>query len=850
MILRLLRRSLAQRFLQSLLLVIGVALGVAMVIAIDLANSAASEAFTLSARSARGRASHSLSGGPGGLPTALYTQLRRELGLRNAAPVISEQVRVDGLGERSLRLLGIDPFAEAPFRDYLSEAGGDDFAAFARLAGEPGLVLPSQPLAERYGIAPGDSLALRSGDRIATVRVAGLLRPTSRLSSQALDDLLLTDIATAQEIIGRPGFITRIDLLLPPDAELAPLRAMLPPGATLRAAQEEGDSLAQMTEAFEISLEALSLMALVVGVFLIYNTVVFSVVQRRPLIAILRALGASRRQVFAFILGEALCAGVAGTLAGIGLGLIFGRVTVALVTQTISDLYFTVNVQGLPVAPQTLARGVAAGLLASIGAACLPALEATRTPPAGAMLRSGLERSARRLLPGAAAAALALGLLGHALLNLPGNPVRLAFVALTAFILAGALLAPFALTLLLRLLTPLTGRLLGVSGRMAPRAVLRSLSRSAVAVAALTVAVSVIVGVGTMIGSFRATVTDWLDVTLSADIYVSSTRFSGNRSRDNTRDLDPAILDELEALPGVAQLVQVRSVAVSAPDFPQLPPVNLDVVSGDISQGRRSYAWLQVADAWQALREGQLLVSESFAFRRGLSPANARLTLLTDRGPRSFPVAGVYYDYSTDQGTVLMDAAVYRALYDDPWISSVALFLREDASPSALLNRLREETLVGRNLLARAHSELRADVLELFERTFLITGALQLLATGVAFIGILNALLALQLEHTRQYGVLRACGMSPVQLWRYTLLQTGLMGATAGALSLPVGLLVAQVLTTVVNLRSFGWAMTLSAQPQTLLQALAVALGAALLAGVYPAWRLGRLAVAPALRSE
>ena len=315
-ILRLVRRSLAQRFLQSTLLLVGVALGVAMVIAIDLANSAASQAFSLSARSVRGRATHSISGGPGGLPTALYTQLRREAGLRNVAPVISEQVRVDGLGERSLRLLGVDPFAEIPFATICRTQGTVDYPTFARLLGEPGAVLPSQPLAARFGVEPGDSLTLRSGDRLATIRVAGLLQPSSRVSAQALDDLLLTDIATAQELLGRPGYITRIDLLLPADQELASLRALLPPGVTLRAAQEDGDSLAQMSEAFEISLESLSLMALVVGVFLIYNTVVFSVVQRRPLIATLRALGASRRQIFAFILGEALVAGAVGTLAG------------------------------------------------------------------------------------------------------------------------------------------------------------------------------------------------------------------------------------------------------------------------------------------------------------------------------------------------------------------------------------------------------------------------------------------------------------------------------------------------------------------------------------------------------
>ena len=850
MILRLVYRSLAQRFLQSTLLLVGVALGVAMVIAIDLANSAASQAFALSARSVRGRATHTISGGPGGLPTALYTQLRREVGLRMAAPVISESVRVDGLGERSLRLLGVDPFAEAPFRDYLAEGGNIDFRTFSRLVSEPGLVLPSQPLAERYGVAAGDELILRSGDRIATIRVAGLLQPTDRVSNQALDDLLLTDVATAQELLGKPGVITRIDLLLPEGAELAPLRNLLPPGVTLTASQEADDSLSQMTEAFEISLESLSVMALVVGVFLIYNTVVFSVVQRRPLIATLRALGAARRQIFAFILGETLVAGALGTLAGLGLGLIFGRVTVALVTRTISDLYYTVNVQGLPVAPQTLLRGIVAGVLASLGAACLPALEASFTPPAGAMLRSGLEGRARRLLPRASVAALALALVAYALLQLPGANIRPAFIALTAFIVAGALLAPLALTLLLRALTPLTGRLFGVSGRMAPRQVLRSLSRSAVAVAALTVAVSVIVGVGMTISSYRSAVSNWLDVTLAADIYVSTTLLAGNRSEGDTQDIDPSILAAVQDLPGVARTVWVRAVAVSAPEYPQLPPVNLDVVSGDVTQGRRRYAWLQVEDAWEALQAGQVLVSESFAYRRGIGPDNAGLTLLTDRGPRRFAVAGVYYDYSTDQGSVLMDAAVYRSLYDDSWITSLGILLEDDASLSGVLEQLREDVLAGRNLLARANSEMRADIFVLFDRTFLITGALQLLATLVAFIGILSALLALQLEHTRQYGVLRACGMAPVQLWRYTLLQTGLMGLTAGALSLPVGMLVALVMVRVVNLRSFGWALTPTLQPESLATAFAVALGAALLAGIYPAWRLGRLVTALALRSE
>ncbi len=153
-----------------------------------------------------------------------------------------------------------------------------------------------------------------------------------------------------------------------------------------------------MTEAFELNLQALSLLALVVGVFLIYNTVSFSVVQRRPVLGILRSIGATRRQIFALILSEALLLGFVGTIFGLGLGIIFGRLTVGLVAQTISDLYFAVDVQRVSVDPLTLLKGVAIGMFASLFAALIPSFDATRTPPAGSMRRSALEEQALRLL--------------------------------------------------------------------------------------------------------------------------------------------------------------------------------------------------------------------------------------------------------------------------------------------------------------------------------------------------------------------------------------------------------------------------------------------------------------------
>lgn len=854
LIFRLVQRYISRRLLQSLLFVVGVALGVAVGVAIDLANGSARRAFTLSAESLTGRTTHQIIGGPGGLPTELYRAIRLELGLRTSAPIVEAYVRAPELGNLPVRLLGVDAFAEAPFRSYLTTSSieGENRAAFDTLnvfLTEPNTVLISQPLAERHGLRPGDIITLQPDSARIPVRVVGLLRPENGLSAQALDTLILTDIATAQELLGKPDRLSRIDLILAEGYDLSRIEAILPSGVTLTTPDARNGTLNQMTAAFELNLRALSLLALVVGAFLIYNTVSFNVVQRRPVIGIMRALGMTQRQVFALVLGEALLLGLVGTVLGLALGIILARSVVGLITQTISDLYFAVNVERIALAPFTLVTGVAVGLLASAAAALLPSVQATRTPPAGNMRRSMVEQGARRVVPWMTAGAVLFILLGGALLALPTASIGVGFAALFAVVVGCALLTPPLLLLAMRLARPLTERLFGLPGRMAPRAVVRSLSRTSIAVAALTVAVSVIVGVGVMIGSFRNTVSDWLETTLGADIFISPLSVTANRA---TADLDPALVGLLQTVEGVAQVTTVRNVNVIAPDYPDLPPVNLTVPSHDISHGRRRFAWNRApgGDYWAALQEGQVFVSEPFAYRRGITPQQNTITLLTDQGPHVFTVAGVYYDYSTDQGTLMMAEPVYRRFYQDPYITSLGLIVAPGTDVQALINTLRTETLAGQNLNVRSNRTLRESALEVFDRTFAITAALQLLATVVAFIGILSALLSLQLEHTREYAVLRANGMTPRQMWQLILLETGLMGATAGVLAAPTGVILALVLINVINVRSFGWTMQLTLAPQEFIQAFAVALAAALAAGIYPAWRLGRLALAEALRME
>jgi putative ABC transport system permease protein len=849
------RRYLLRHPWQFGLAVLGVALGVAVVVAIDLANASARRAFTLSTEAVTGKATHQVMGGPEGLPDAVFRRLVLEAGIERAAPVVEDWVTVPaapGEPSRTLHLLGIDPFSEAPFRGYLSgvTGSGPDRAAIdlGLLLTRPGAGVLAAGTAAELGLRIGGTFRVRAAGAEKTVELTGTLQPRDENTGRAIADLLIMDVAAAQELLGRTGRLDRIDLIVPEGAEgrrqLARAAAVLPPGARILPAAGRTRTMDEMTRAFRLNLTALSLLALVCGAFLIYNTMTFSVVQRRSAIGILRALGVTRREVFALVLGEALVVAVLGTAAGLAGGVLLGRGLVRLVTQTINDLYFVVSVRELAVPAAVLLKGTALGLGATLLAALVPALEATQAPPRAVLIRSDLEARLRRALPRATALGAALLVAGAGLLAFSGRALAPSFGGLFAVILGFALLTPAATVLLMRLLRRPMGALFGVLGRMAAGGVAASLSRTAVAIAALVVAVSVTVGLGVMIQSFRGTVVRWLDMFLQADVYVAvpsrAGGFSGGR-------LDPAIAERAAALPGVERIRLLRRVELPSPSG----PIPLVVIGTD-DRGLRSFELKtgRPAEVWPAFqRGGAVLVSEPFAWRTGIGRGGT-VRLRTALGDREFPVAGVYYNYASDRGVVLMSRATYLRFWNDPTLSGFSLELAPGADPDRFIRRLRATIGAGRALSIQSNRALKRLSLAIFDRTFLITGVLRFLAGLVAFIGVLSSLMALQLERHRELGVLRANGLTPGQVWQLMTSQTGLMGLAAGLLSLPVGLTLAAVMIYVVNRRSFGWTIRMEVAPGVLLQALLLALAAALLAGLYPAYKMARTSPAAALREE
>lgn len=249
------------------------------------------------------------------------------------------------------------------------------------------------------------------------------------------------------------------------------------------------------------------------------------------------------------------------------------------------------------------------------------------------------------------------------------------------------------------------------------------------------------------------------------------------------------------------------------------------------------------------MMQGAVIVSEPFAYRHSLPARGATVSLQTDHGPHTFPVAAVYYDYSSDQGTILMPLAVYHQYWNDRGISGIAVYVASGADVQQVADALRT-TLRGTALQVQVNRELRQQALNVFDRMFAITNALRILAVVVAFTGVLSALMALQIERARELATLLALGLTDLQLWWLTLLETGLMGLTAGLLSLPTGFVLALVLIYVINLRSFGWTIQLTLDPWVFVQAVVARVTAAVLAALYPMRRLLQLPVAEALRQE
>jgi putative ABC transport system permease protein len=812
---------------QILLSLIGVAIGVAVIVAVDLANVSAEREFERANQVVDGLATHRVGGALGGIDEEIHTAIKVDLGIREAAPVVRGEVLIAG---EAFTLLGIDPVSDYRLRGFRLYQGDVEAAPFPLFA--------DAALSRRLGLDMGVAVTLAHGGHEREFVFSGILGGDE--GAVLPEDMLITDIAAAQVFLRSGGRLSYIDLKLERDEDVAAVTAILPQQAHLVSTESRNRARFDMTRAFRINLTALGMLALVVGLFLIYNTVSFQVVRRRPLFGLLRAIGVTSNGVFGYLIAEAAIIAAIGVGLGVGLGILLSQSLYAMVTGTMDTLYFELSRGLVTLDPLTLFKAAGIGMGASLLAATIPALEARATPPRGLLVRSGQERAGKRQVLWVVFALGALAMAAALLWLLPDSLVA-AFAALFLLILGVAALAPVVVVGLSIGLGGPAARL-GMTGTaMAMRNARTHLSRTGLAASALTLAVAASLGVALMIDSFRTSVEDWLVNYLRADIYIGMGEHQGDA-------FSPDFIESLRRLEGVASVGLGRRLTVDDPVHGSLELFVVatsaeDFQSFQLKSGRPEGLWQRFSSA------GEVLVSEPFANRFDLSPGDV-FELATDRGRRALTIAGVYFDYSSDRGVLTMSPETFARSFDPRGYRAASLYLESGVDSGRVLAEFERSLNPDGQLFARSNRELRDLSLGIFDRTFEVTGILRLLAMVVAVTGIIAALMSLQLERTREYAMLRAIGFTRRQMGVQVLAETGLTGFASGLLAIPLGMLLSVLLIRVINVRSFGWSMQTVVDPGLLVQALWLAVASALIAGLYPALKFRSFDIAGGLKND
>lgn len=819
LILRPLRRDLTR----TILTLLSIALGVAVVIAIELAGDAASGSFESSLIALVGKVDYEITAN-GGVDERSIAKLASLPVNARFSPVIEQPVLIPGQG--STTLYGIDTI---PLM-----TGSEGEGTFDPAALEDSAVV-SGDLAAR--------LHLKKGDKILGFTIRSIAPDQN-------NEWIGIDIAAAQRLLNMYGKLDRIEVFLSPgedgDSVERQIKAAIPPAWEVQTPGARSEENRRMLRAFRWNLRILSYISLLVGAFLIYNTIAVSVVRRRTEIGILRALGTSSRGVLLIFLGEATMLGILGSALGIALGRGLAAALVGMISDTVNALFTTSSPGAITLTPVSILAALFTGTAVAFASALIPAREAARVAPAEAMRRSVVEHETRLhirrdLIVAGAAATIAIVLCQFG--PIAGRPIW-GYAATLFAVGATAMAAPAFVMGAIRALRGALKRWGGAPGLIAGRSLVASLARTSVIVTALATAISMMVAVGIMVGSFRETVQVWLESQLRADIYM---RAQGPPAAGVFPPIAAPVEKIVEQTPGVAEVDVFHAFEFRY----EGARATFGAGKMDIVRRRRSLRFLSGnANEILASLPGQdrAIVTEPFADKHHVRvgevlqiPLGARTAALT--------VAGIYYDYSSDQGTVLVDRSTLLKFLPDQPFTNIAVYVKPGADARKVRRDL-ENRLRNFPLMIAPNEVLRRAAVEVFDRTFAVTYALEAVAIVVAMLGAANSLLALVLDRRREIGLIRYLGAATGQVRRMILMEAGLLGLLAGSLGLGLGMALSLVLIYVVNKQSFGW--TIQFHPPALLLAGALLLvwAVTVLAGVYPARFAARLEPADVIHEE
>ncbi|CAN5316514.1 ABC transporter permease [soil metagenome] len=808
--------------------VLSIALGITVFLAIQIANRGAITSFRSAAELTTGKSDLEIRGD---IPDDLFPLVAKTEGVRAATPLVEGVVTLPDKPGDYLRILGVDPFSGGEFFSFSLEEQSGASVDLEKWLSQPDAVAVSSSTGQ------GQAIRVLAGSSIRTLKPIFVFKPKdSRVEGDSR--MAAMDIAWAQELLGYGGRLSSIQILLtdPSAAQgvIERLRQFVPADVMIEKPAARSEEMESMLGAFQLNLTALSLVSIIVGMFLIFNSVGAAVVRRRVEVAILRSCGATRWEIRGLFLGEAAIEAIAGAAIGLVLAPLLTALISQPISQSVSSIYELVRIEDISLTGWQVTQAFGIGIVAALLAAWVPASEAARCDPAR-VLHPGAPTSATSPLRGravgfAAGLLLLAGLLG--LLALHGGAKVLGFAS------AAAVMAGFSLLVPWLTMGVAAGFRWGLLTRMAADHLTRSLHRNAMTIAALAAAVAMTISVTVMIHSFRASVQRWIGHTLMADLYLAP---AGNDTVGLQAFLPPGTKEWAEANPKILQTSTFREVNTRYKNQPVTLTVLEGKARGDIEMISGS------ADDYLAGKA--VVLSESFVSRFGWKAGEA-VTLPTPRGEETFAVAGIYKDFTRDRGAILMQRSLFQKYWKDERLHSLALKLRDPKQAEGIAEEFRHKFGSEGAFVVFDNASLRQRVFQIFDQTFAVTSVLRSIAVLVAVTGVLFSLSVLVVEREREIGVLRSVGASRAQILRIFLGEAGLIGLTACVSGLISGCVLAMVLTWVINKAFFGWTIDLTYPIGSLAAIPLWLIPAAVLAALIPAWRAAQIQPARALRFE
>ena len=829
---------------RALIVVLGIALGAAVFTSVRLSVHAAIDSFSKSMDLIAGRSDAVLLRPGGRIPEELAALLFKHPAVQSVSAVMSAYVQPDDETAEPFLLIGIDPLLDRSFRDWdIRETRNPESSTWLQLVADPGVILVSAYLSDRYGWQPADEISLVHVQKKAAFTILGVL-DTEGLALAEGGRVAITDIASFQEFTGIYGQVDRIELMFPADRPPLSLEqigreleSVLPRDILIESPSDAKETGQAMIRSYQLNLSILSFASLFVGMFLVYSLVALNAATRRHELAVLRASGASPLLLFRLFITEGALLGLLGWLFAFPLSGLLVRYLLQGVSRTISTLFVRVHVDSLALDPWEMMLSFAATVAIAMLAAAQPSREAMKVSAGEALsklFRPAIHRRAARRL-GCLGAVLIVSVWPLSLLPGYSRVPYAGYLAMLFLFTGFALLCPWGLRKIGRIVSPLLGRLIGISAYLAGRYVRDSGTRTAVSVGALITAVALYAALVIMIDSFRGTVQLWVNQTVAGDLFVSGKMAPINRFRD---PMPEGVVEGLKRLDTPVDIVQSRRFSLKYGSF----MYELDVMNMETFLQHGSFVMLtrEVDDLERRLREGEgVLVSEVFSNHTGLRTGDL-FTARVESVDIELPILGVLRDYRTNGGVVFYDHDSFRRRYFNPGWSGVRLFFRKvPEDRNAAYAKLRRDVLekCGSHLEMIEGREFRAEVLKIFDETFAVTTVLLLIAIIIAALGITTTLAVQVLERSKQLNTLFAVGAGRGQIrsmvfWEAVLLV--LAGEFAGLIC---GLFLSYILIYVVNVQSFGWSFLIRIDWIALAGSLPLILFTALLAAI-PAVRL------------